>query len=115
MNFFEENVMAESDNILTKLLDLLLYLIPQLNKFPRSFTGQASNCAKGLEYGARAEAHRQQRRRFRLRFSQKPEILGLHQAAEHASREETTAEASPQVFRLRFVEPVPPNSGRPFG
>jgi hypothetical protein len=27
--------MAESDNILTKLHDLLLYLIPQLNKFPR--------------------------------------------------------------------------------
>jgi hypothetical protein len=33
--FFEENVMAESDNILTKLQDLLVYLIPQLNKFPR--------------------------------------------------------------------------------
>lgn len=28
--------MAESDNILTKLHDLLLYLIPELNKFPRS-------------------------------------------------------------------------------
>jgi hypothetical protein len=27
--------MAESDNILTKLQDLLLYLMPQLNKFPR--------------------------------------------------------------------------------
>ena len=27
--------MAESDNILTKLQDLLLYLIPQLHKFPR--------------------------------------------------------------------------------
>ncbi|MCX6925325.1 MAG: hypothetical protein NT154_19255, partial [Verrucomicrobia bacterium] len=27
--------MAESDNILTKLHDLLLYLIPQLGKFPR--------------------------------------------------------------------------------
>jgi hypothetical protein len=27
--------MAESDNILTKLQDLLLYMIPQLNKFPR--------------------------------------------------------------------------------
>jgi hypothetical protein len=27
--------MAESDNILTKLQDLLVYLIPQLNKFPR--------------------------------------------------------------------------------
>ena len=27
--------MAENDNILTKLQDLLLYLIPQLNKFPR--------------------------------------------------------------------------------
>jgi hypothetical protein len=27
--------MAESDNILTKLHDLLLYLIPELNKFPR--------------------------------------------------------------------------------
>jgi hypothetical protein len=27
--------MAESDNILTELQDLLLYLIPQLNKFPR--------------------------------------------------------------------------------
>ena len=27
--------MAESDNILTKLHDLLVYLIPQLNKFPR--------------------------------------------------------------------------------
>jgi hypothetical protein len=27
--------MAESDNILTKLQDLLVYLLPQLNKFPR--------------------------------------------------------------------------------
>ena len=27
--------MAQSDNILTKLQDLLVYLIPQLNKFPR--------------------------------------------------------------------------------
>ena len=27
--------MAERDNILTKLQDLLVYLIPQLNKFPR--------------------------------------------------------------------------------
>jgi hypothetical protein len=27
--------MAESDNILTKLHDLLLYMLPQLNKFPR--------------------------------------------------------------------------------
>ncbi len=27
--------MAESDNILTKVQDLLIYLIPQLNKFPR--------------------------------------------------------------------------------
>lgn len=27
--------MAETDNILTKLHDLLLYLIPQLNRFPR--------------------------------------------------------------------------------
>ena len=27
--------MAESDNILMKLQDLLVYLIPQLNKFPR--------------------------------------------------------------------------------
>jgi hypothetical protein len=27
--------MAESNNILTELHDLLLYLIPQLNKFPR--------------------------------------------------------------------------------
>jgi len=27
--------MAESDNILTKLQDLLVYLVPQLNKFPR--------------------------------------------------------------------------------
>ncbi|HEX7470474.1 MAG TPA: DUF3472 domain-containing protein [Verrucomicrobiae bacterium] len=27
--------MAESDNILTKLQDLLVYVIPQLNKFPR--------------------------------------------------------------------------------
>lgn len=27
--------MADSDNILTKLHDLLLYVIPQLNKFPR--------------------------------------------------------------------------------
>jgi len=27
--------MAESDNILTKLQDPLVYLIPQLNKFPR--------------------------------------------------------------------------------
>jgi hypothetical protein len=31
----ERNGIAESDNILTKLQDLLLYLIPQLNKFPR--------------------------------------------------------------------------------
>jgi hypothetical protein len=28
--------MAESANILTKLQDLLVYLIPQLNKFPRA-------------------------------------------------------------------------------
>jgi hypothetical protein len=27
--------MAESDNILTKLQDLLVYVIPQINKFPR--------------------------------------------------------------------------------
>jgi hypothetical protein len=27
--------MAESDNILTKLHDLLVYVIPQINKFPR--------------------------------------------------------------------------------
>ena len=27
--------MAESDNLLTRLQDLLVYLIPQLNKFPR--------------------------------------------------------------------------------
>ena len=27
--------MAESDNILSKLQDLLVYLIPQPNKFPR--------------------------------------------------------------------------------
>jgi len=27
--------MAESDNVLTKLHDLLLYLVPQLGKFPR--------------------------------------------------------------------------------
>ena len=27
--------MAESDNILTRLQDLLVYLMPQLNKFPR--------------------------------------------------------------------------------
>ena len=27
--------MANSDNVLTKLHDLLLYLIPQLGKFPR--------------------------------------------------------------------------------
>ncbi len=27
--------MAESDNILMKLQDLLVYVIPQLNKFPR--------------------------------------------------------------------------------
>lgn len=27
--------MAESDNILTKLHELLLYVIPQLGKFPR--------------------------------------------------------------------------------
>lgn len=27
--------MADSDNILTRLHDLLLYVIPQLNKFPR--------------------------------------------------------------------------------
>ena len=27
--------MAEADNILTKLHDLLLYLVPQLGKFPR--------------------------------------------------------------------------------
>jgi hypothetical protein len=35
VDFFERNDMAESDNILTKLQDLLVYLIPQLNKFPR--------------------------------------------------------------------------------
>ncbi len=33
--FFGKNDMAESDNILTKLQDLLIYAIPQLNKFPR--------------------------------------------------------------------------------
>jgi hypothetical protein len=27
--------MAESDNILTKVQGLLVYLVPQLNKFPR--------------------------------------------------------------------------------
>ncbi len=27
--------MAESDNILTKLHDLLVYVLPQINKFPR--------------------------------------------------------------------------------
>src|ERR1035438_7018680 len=35
VEFFEKIDMAESDNILTKLQDLLLYLIPQLNRFPR--------------------------------------------------------------------------------
>ena len=35
VNFFERNGMAESDNIPTKLQYLLVYLIPQLNKFPR--------------------------------------------------------------------------------
>ena len=29
--------MAESDNILTKLQDLLVYVIPQLNKFPKTY------------------------------------------------------------------------------
>lgn len=33
---FFANRMAESDNVLTKMHDLLLYLVPQLNKFPRS-------------------------------------------------------------------------------
>jgi len=28
--------MANSDNVLTKIQDLLMYLVPQLNKFPRS-------------------------------------------------------------------------------
>jgi hypothetical protein len=44
-NFFRENNMAESDNILMKLQDLLLYLIPQLNKFPRNqkFAMKTSN------------------------------------------------------------------------
>ena len=35
VKFFEKIDMAESDNILTKLQDLLGYVIPQLNKFPR--------------------------------------------------------------------------------
>jgi hypothetical protein len=35
VDFFKKIDMAESDNILTKLQDLLVYLIPQLNKFPR--------------------------------------------------------------------------------
>jgi hypothetical protein len=35
VNFFEENVMAESDNVLTRLQDLLVYVIPQSSKFPR--------------------------------------------------------------------------------
>src|ERR1035438_10290946 len=35
VEFFEKIDMAESDNILTKLQDLLVYSIPQLNKFPR--------------------------------------------------------------------------------
>jgi hypothetical protein len=34
-NFFERNGLAESGNILTKRQDLLVYLIPHLNKFPR--------------------------------------------------------------------------------
>ena len=34
--FFEKIDMAKSDNILTKLQDLLVYLIPQLNKFPKT-------------------------------------------------------------------------------
>ena len=34
-NYFLKNGTAESDNILTELQDVLLYLIPQLNKFPR--------------------------------------------------------------------------------
>ena len=34
-NYFLKNDMAESENILTKLQDVLLYLIPPLNKFPR--------------------------------------------------------------------------------
>ena len=33
LEFFEKIDIAESDNILTKLQDLLVYLIPQLNKF----------------------------------------------------------------------------------
>ncbi len=41
--------MVESDSVLTNLQDMLVYLIPQLNKFPHSFTGQAGNCSKGLE------------------------------------------------------------------
>lgn len=33
--FFERNGMAESANILTKLQDLLVFLIPQMDRFPR--------------------------------------------------------------------------------
>jgi hypothetical protein len=29
--------MSESDTLLTKLQDLLVYLIPQLNKFPKTY------------------------------------------------------------------------------
>jgi hypothetical protein len=39
-NFFRQIDMAESDNILTKLQDVLVYLIPQLNKFPRDHRGR---------------------------------------------------------------------------
>lgn len=34
---FFENPMAQSDNVLTKMQDLLLYMAPQLAKFPRDY------------------------------------------------------------------------------
>ena len=44
--------MAESDNILTKLQDLLVYLVPQLNKF------QGDECAGVIGAGSRRPRER---------------------------------------------------------
>jgi hypothetical protein len=56
--------MAESDNILTKLQDLLVYLIPQLNKFPRDqrfvLGDRIETKLLNVQEGSRSKAHRTQ-------------------------------------------------------
>jgi hypothetical protein len=93
--------MAESDNILTKLQDLLVYLIPQLNMFPRGFTGQRSNCAKGLEHPITEVEPAQWREgsvavEFQLEFEQ------LEQPGQHLDRQRSDA----HHHRLRRQRPA---------